>query len=71
MIATKLTIECMIKDIRFASDPRSQFIDVVKKILDSVFDEALAESAAPEYLTAAYQELVITEFFRKEREEHG
>ena len=69
MIATKLTIECMIKNIRFAQDPRSEFIEVVKKILDSVLDEALDESAAPGYLTAAYQELVITEFFRKERDD--
>ena len=67
MIATKLTLESRIKDIRFASDPRSEYVEVVKAIVKSIMDEALPEAAAPGYLVAAYQELDLVEKFRKER----
>ena len=68
MIATKLILESRIKDIRFASDPRSEYVDVVKAIVNAIMNEALPEAAAPGYLVAAYQELERVETFRKERE---
>lgn len=71
MIATKLTLESRIKDIRFAPDPRSEYVELVKVIVKSIMDEALPEADAPGYLLAAYQELELVEKFRKEREEHG
>ena len=67
MIATKLTLESRIKDIRFASDPRSEYVEVVKAIVKAIMDGALIEAAAPGYLVAAYQELELVEKFRKER----
>ena len=67
MIATKLTLESRIKDIRFASDPRSEYVEVVKAIVKAIMDGSLTEAAAPGYLVAAYQELDLVEKFRKER----
>lgn len=68
MIATKLTLESRIKDIRFASDPRSEYVEVVKAIVKAIMNEALPEAAALGYLVAAYQELELVEKFRKGRD---
>ena len=68
---TMLAIESRIKNIRFASDPRSEFLKVVKQIVKIALKDDRHEAAVPGYLSAAYWELVCTEKFRKEREEHG
>lgn len=65
---TMLAIESRIKNIRFASDPRSEFLEVVKQIVDVALNDDLREAAAPGYLSAAYWELMSTEKFRKERD---
>lgn len=68
---TMLAIESRIKNIRFASDPRSEFLEVVKQIVEIALKDDLHEAAAPGYLSAAYWELMSTEKFRKERENNG
>ena len=63
-----LAIDASVRNIRFALDPRAEFVEVVKLILELVMKEDLDESAAPGYLSAAYWELMSTEKFRKERD---
>ena len=67
MIATKLKLECLIKEIRFAPDIDAELVRIVKEILGYVESDTLPEHVAAQYLVAAYQEYEIAKFFREGR----
>ena len=67
MIVTRLTLECLVKQIRYAQDLEHEYVFVVKKILEYIEAEALNEDVAATYLVAAYQEYEIARKFREAR----